>query len=86
MRFGPRHHQRFEKTSETDIYLCGGGKFAGWLLENEMIDILKIKLNPLILGDGIRIFGTSSKEYQLKLMHNEVFNEGLSIITYQVNY
>lgn len=33
----------------TDIYLCGGGEFAGWLLDNKMIDILKIKLNPLIL-------------------------------------
>lgn len=74
-----------KKNSETDIYLCGGGQFAGWLLENEMIDLLKIKLNPLILGDGIRLFGTSTKQHQLKLMHNEVFNDGLSIITYQIN-
>ncbi len=75
-----------KKKSESDIYLCGGGMFAGWLLENEMIDVLKIKLNPLILGDGIRLFGTSSKEYQLKLMQNEVFDDGLSIITYHINY
>lgn len=74
------------KQSESEIYLCGGGRFAGWLLENEMIDILKIKLNPLILGDGIRLFGTSQKQYQLKLVRNEVFDDGLSIITYQVTY
>ncbi len=75
-----------KKQSESDIYLCGGGRFAGWLLESEMIDILKIKLNPLILGDGIPRFGTSSKEYQLELMQNEVFDDGLSIVTYQINY
>lgn len=45
----------------TDIYLCGGGEFAGWLLNNEQIDFLKIKLNPLILGAGIKLFGDSKK-------------------------
>lgn len=75
-----------KETSKTDIYLCGGGRFAGWLLENEMIDVLKIKLNPLILGDGIRLFGPSQKPHQLKLKANEVYKDGLSIITYKVNY
>ncbi len=78
--------RNLKKTSQTDIYLCGGGQFAGWLLENEMIDILKIKLNPLILGDGIRLFGTATKQYQLKLMQNAVFDDGLSIISYQIHY
>ncbi|MCG2460343.1 dihydrofolate reductase family protein [Flavobacteriaceae bacterium F89] len=75
-----------KKKSKTDIYLCGGGQFAGWLLENEMIDVLKIKLNPLILGDGIRIFGASSKPFQLRLMESEMFDDGLSIITYRIQY
>ena len=75
-----------KKKSESEIYLGGGGMFAGWLLENEMIDILKLKVNPLILGDGIRLFGSSQKQYQLKLVRNEVFDDGLSIITHQINY
>lgn len=72
--------------SESDIYLCGGGIFAGWLLENEMIDVLKIKLNPLIMGNGIPLFGTSPKKYLLKLIQNEVFDDGMSIISYQIKY
>lgn len=28
---------------------------AGWLFENEKIDILKVKLNPIILGKGVRL-------------------------------
>ncbi|MBM1105985.1 dihydrofolate reductase [Aurantibacter crassamenti] len=78
--------KNLKQKSETDIYMCGGGKFAGWLLENELIDIVKIKLNPLILGDGIRLFGSSKKQYQLKLVESESFNDGLTINTYQVNY
>lgn len=78
--------KELKRTSETDIYLCGGGQFAGWLLENEMVDFLKIKLNPLILGDGIRLFGISQKQYQLRLTQNDVFNDGLAILTYKIGY
>lgn len=70
----------------SDIYLCGGGEFAGWLLENEMIDIVKIKLNPLILGGGVPIFGTSKKQHQLELTSSEKYENGLQIMTYQIKY
>lgn len=70
----------------SDIYLCGGGKFAGWLLENELIDILKIKLNPILLGSGIRLFGSSKKQYKMNLIENETFTYGLQIISYNFFY
>jgi dihydrofolate reductase len=78
--------EQLKKTSETDIYLCGGGVFAGWLLENEMIDVLKIKLNPLILGDGIPLFGTSKKSLQLSLTESKTYDDGLTISTYKILY
>lgn len=78
--------RRLKKTSETDIYLCGGGIFAGWLLENEMIDVLKVKLNPLVLGDGIRLFGASKKQCQVKMTESNSYNDGLTINTYNILY
>lgn len=70
----------------TDIYLCGGGEFAGWLLDNKMIDVLKLKLNPLILGEGIRLFGKSKSKIQTKLIETTAYDEGLKIITYDLSY
>lgn len=70
----------------TPIYLCGGGVFAAWLLENELIDRLKIKLNPLILGGGVRLFGESTKQYRLELLEHEQFEQGLQMISYSVKY
>ncbi|MEQ9426919.1 MAG: dihydrofolate reductase family protein [Cyclobacteriaceae bacterium] len=71
-----------KKASKTDIYLCGGGEFAGWLLENGLIDQLKLKLNPIILGEGIRLFGKSTKKAKWKLIETENFEDGLKILTY----
>jgi len=77
---------RLKAEDGTDIYLCGGGEFAGWLLENELIDILKVKLNPLILGEGVKMFDGISKQTQLELVEQQTFENGLQIITYNINY
>jgi dihydrofolate reductase len=78
--------EKLQEEEGTDIYLCGGGEFAGWLLENEKIDLLKIKLNPIILGDGVRIFGNSVKPINLELLNTADYNDGLHIITYKIKY
>tara|TARA_R110002096_G_scaffold231766_3_gene421489 strand:- start:8195 stop:8725 length:531 start_codon:yes stop_codon:yes gene_type:complete len=72
-----------KESSATDIYLCGGGDFAGWLLDNGLIDQLKLKLNPIILGEGIRLFGNSKSTQKWKLVDTESFDNGLQILTYE---
>ena len=70
----------------TDIYLCGGGEFAGWLLDHQQVDMLKIKLNPILLGEGIKMFGASNADYQLKLEDSRLYEFGLQIMTYRIIY
>lgn len=68
----------------TDIYLCGGGEFAGWLLDHGKIDVLKLKLNPVILGSGTTLFGKSTTAGKLKLTNTITYEDGLQILTYDV--
>lgn len=85
----PRSIERIKQiksSAETDIYLCGGGIFAGWLLDNKLIDLLKIKVNPLILGKGVKLFGDSAKRVKLNLIKTEEYEEGLLINTYEIIY
>ncbi len=69
----------------TDIYLCGGGVFAGWLLEHNLVDYLKIKLNPVILGKGTRLFGNSEKIVNMECIEVAEYSHGLNIITYKLS-
>ncbi|MEM9544336.1 MAG: dihydrofolate reductase family protein [Bacteroidota bacterium] len=78
--------KKIRDQSRTDVYLCGGGDFAGWLLENELIDVLRIKLNPLILGNGVKLFGGSKKDHSLEFISSEQYEEGLLINTYTIRY
>jgi len=78
--------KKIKEEKGSDIYLCGGGIFAGWLLDFELIDTLKIKLNPLLLGEGIRLFGPSLKSVYLNLKESLDFENGFKILTYEINY
>ena len=70
----------------TDIYLCGGGQFAGFLLEHQLIDTLILKVNPIIFGKGIPLFGDSEKEVNAKLFDFKTFDNGVVFLYYHLNY
>ena len=70
--------------SPTDVYLCGGGQFAGWLLDNGLVDRLKVKINPIILGEGVPLFGTSTTNAVFDLSESKVYDKGLQIAYYNI--
>ena len=51
-----------------------------------MIDILKIKLNPVILGDGVSLFVNSKRVCHLEMEDARKFEDGIQIITYKIEY
>ena len=78
--------EKIRQQQGTDIYLCGGGEFAGWLLDNQKIDELIIKLNPFIQGAGTKLFGESKTNIKLKLKKSQVFDNDLQIMDFDVLY
>lgn len=57
-----------------DIWLCGGGKLAATLADE--IDELVLKLNPVVLGAGIKLFGSAIKPLHLKPIDKRIYDNG----------
>lgn len=76
--------RKLKEGEGTDIYLCGGGNFASYLFENELIDELKLKLYPILLGRGIRLFGESTKALNLALLQAKTYHNGALLLTYKL--
>lgn len=70
----------------SDIYLCGGGAFAGFLLDHGRVDRLVVKLNPILLGSGIRAFGESRRRVAMRLIDSEAYGDGLHLLRYDLDY
>ncbi len=71
--------RRLKREEGKGIYLCGGGQLAGALIEE--IDRLVLKVNPIVLGDGIPLFAgdytprrfalESTRRFELGVLLNE---------------
>ncbi|WP_369391792.1 dihydrofolate reductase family protein [Streptomyces sp. CG1] len=63
-----------------DIYLCGGSRLAGELLDE--IDELVIKAYPLVYGTGMPMFGTGLDIKEFTLDGVRTFSNGVLVRTY----
>jgi len=66
------------------IYLCGGGALAALLYGAGLVDEIIVKLNPLLLGDGIRLFGDVIPQTRLALRDARVYPDGVVVLAYRV--
>ncbi|MGP9039519.1 dihydrofolate reductase family protein [Cytobacillus kochii] len=78
--------KHLKKTANERIWLCGGGELAHSLLYHELIDTLIIKVNPVMIGEGISLFGSSKKQIQLELIDLKKYNNGVLLPKYRIIY
>lgn len=66
------------------IWLVGGAQVAQSFLREGKIDELRLSLVPLLLGDGIRLFGETGTRERLELVSNTAHDDGIVEVHYDV--
>lgn len=56
------------------IWVCGGAQLIRQLVEQDLIDEYYVSVIPVILGSGIRLFGTDLPRIPLKLQQTKTYN------------
>ncbi|MHA7819129.1 MAG: dihydrofolate reductase family protein [Erythrobacter sp.] len=70
------HVSALKREAGGPIYLCGGGAFASSLLEAGLIDILRLKRAPIVLGDGVPLFAGHSRIANLRHLETRFYEDG----------
>lgn len=65
------------------IYVDGGAIVQSFL-KLGLIDDFKLAIVPILLGDGIRMFGDLTSDVDLELTHTKAFPSGLVELRYNV--
>ena len=68
-----------------DIWLIGGGELNTQLLNGKLIDKLIIFVIPVVLGEGIPLFGSTSIETKLEMIKSNTYSNGVVEINYKIN-
>ena len=66
-----------------DIVVHGSGQLARALLENGLVDELRLMVFPVVLGTGKRLFGETSDKKALKLTDSKTVGDGVAIQVYE---
>ena len=72
-----RHEQ------DGDIVVHGSARLAQTLIENDLVDELRLMVFPVVLGTGRRLFVETSDKKRLRLVDSKIVGEGIAILVYQ---
>lgn len=70
-------------TSGGDILVYGSATLVKSLLQNDLVDELRLMLFPVSIGGGLRLFDDDLKLKKFKLKHSQVFESGVVVLEYQ---
>ena len=66
-----------------DIYVHGSCQLAQTLIENDLVDELRLMVFQVVLGTGKRLFGETSDKKALRLVDSKAVGDGIEILVYQ---
>ncbi|MBX2894445.1 MAG: dihydrofolate reductase [Cyclobacteriaceae bacterium] len=66
-----------------DIWLYGGGKLITAVMNLGMVDIYRLAVHPVIIGNGIPLFSNIKNSIRLNLISTEKSKSGIVLLSYE---
>ncbi|WP_298517474.1 dihydrofolate reductase family protein [uncultured Kordia sp.] len=66
-----------------DIWLIGGGQINAMLLKENLVDELQIFIMPIVIPEGIPLFGELLNDQQFELISTESYESGVVGLIYK---
>jgi dihydrofolate reductase len=65
------------------ILVAGSAQLVQTLLDNDLVDELRLMVFPVVLGSGKRLFGETSDKKPLELVDSKIVGDGVAILIYR---
>jgi dihydrofolate reductase len=75
---------KLKQELDGEINVPASFQLARTLIEHDLVDELRLKIFPVVLGAGERLFGETSDKKPLRLIDTQTVEGGVAILTYEV--
>ena len=74
---------RLKRDQDGDIVVHGSPQLVQALVEQDLVDELRLMVFPVVLGSGKRLFGDTTDKKRLQLADSKVVGDGVAILVYR---
>jgi dihydrofolate reductase len=74
---------KLKQERDGDIVVHGSARLVEALVENDLVDELRLMVFPVVLGTGKRLFGETSDKKPLRLVDSRMVGDGVAILVYE---
>ena len=76
--------KRVREAHDNDIVVHGSATLAQALIENDLVDEIRLMVFPVVLGRGRRLFGETTDKKRLSLTSSKTVGDGVAIQVYEL--
>ena len=66
-----------------DVVVHGSARLAQALIDQDLVDELRLMVFPVVLGEGKRLFGPTGDKKRLRLSDSQTVGDGVVVLTYE---
>ena len=74
---------KLKQERDGEIVVLASFQLVRTLLEHDLIDELRLKIFPIVLGAGDRLFGETSDTKAMRLVEARALGDGVAVLTYE---
>jgi dihydrofolate reductase len=74
---------KLKQDFDGELVVHGSAQLVQTLLENDLVDELRLMVFPVVLGSGKRVFGGTSDKKPLRLTDSKTVGDGVEILVYE---
>jgi len=79
----PTEVSALKQKIDGDIVIAGSIQLVRTLLDHDLVDELRLKIFPVVLGAGERLFGQTSNKKSMRLNNIQPVEGGIAYLTYE---
>ena len=79
----PNEVAKLKQELNGDIVVPASAQLVRTLMEQDLVDELRLKIFPVVLGAGERLYGETSDKRPMRLVGTETLGDGVAILTYE---
>jgi dihydrofolate reductase len=69
-----------------EIVVPGSFQLLHTLMAHDLVDELRLKIYPVVLGAGKRLFGETSDKQPMRLVDTRTLDDGIAFLTYELGH